>query len=118
MKHSFNTTIVPNRVIVNSEFYKIDIIDPELIIKQVDIYTFNKTKKINKIFIKQGIHPNANPHTGEFCIPDYIKKMEVNGDSLKIIENMITLFNFRSSYFQPWSGFKKQERSILNEEKV
>jgi len=98
-------TIVPNKLICNSILYNITILNSNYIINEFTIYT-NEMKKIEKIIINKGNHPNCDPKTKEFCFPDFIKDNVVNDETIQIIENMFKIFNFDSAFYQPWQDFK------------
>jgi hypothetical protein len=42
-------------------------------------------------------------------MPDMIFNLKLNDESLSIIINMIMLYNFNSSYTQPWNVFETIE---------
>lgn len=99
----YKETISPDKLIYDSNFYNIEITDFNYIINGFHIYT--KKNKIQNIKLNCS-HPNCNPKTKEFCIPDFIKDLEVTKESIQIIINMLKLFNFDNSYYQPWIAFK------------
>jgi hypothetical protein len=100
---SIQKLIIPDKLICNSNFYKITITDSNYIIKGFEVYT--KSNKIEKIKLNEK-HPNCNPDTKEFCIPSFVKGMNFNDDSIQIITNMLKIFNFQSSYYNPWCVFE------------
>jgi len=95
-------TILPDKLIYDSNLYKIEITDPDYIINGFQVYT--EKNKIQKIKLNC-YHPNCNPKSKEFCIPDCVKNLELNKESIHLITNMLKLFNFDSSYYQPWISF-------------
>lgn len=109
MKKVFNQTIIPNKLICNSNLYSIKIIDPEFIIEEFCVF-IDEDNKIENIGIIKGLHPNCDLQTKFFCIPDYLKEYELNQETIKIIINIIEVFNFDSSFFQPWDCFEYEER--------
>lgn len=109
MKYSFERKIIPKKLICNTSIYKIIITKPTFIIRNFDIYV-NKDEKIEKIIITNGKHPNCNPETKIMCLPDYIKDLEMNNQTLNMIICMIEIFNFNSAYYQPWSVFEYDRR--------
>ena len=98
--------IIPEKLITNKEFYKIKITDNTYIVEEFIVHIDNKTKKIEKIRITKGRHPNCDPKTKDFCIPEFLKEKEFNSESLDIIINVIKLFYFDSSYEKPWYSFQ------------
>ena len=97
--------IVPDKLMSCSTLYYITITNPKFIINEYEICVGNN-KKIEKIKLLEGKHPNCDPQTNEFCIPDFIKKLEIDDKVLEIIENMFKIFNFESSFYQPWADFE------------
>lgn len=100
--------IVPNKLICNNSLYDISLNSDKYIIEKIVIFT-NKSNKIEKVFIMDGIHPNCDPKSRELCIPDSIKEMKFNENTIEIIENTIKIFNFDSAFFQPWNDFNIKE---------
>lgn len=98
--------IIPNKLICNNSLYDITLNSDKYIIKRIVIVT-NENNKISRIMILDGdgIHPNCDPESKEFCLPDSIKGMEFNDNTLEVIENTIKIFNFDSAFFQPWNDF-------------
>ena len=94
--------IFPDKLIYDHSFYKIKVTDPDYVINGFQVYT--EENKIQKIKLNCS-HPNCNPNTKEFCIPDCVKNLEINEESLKTIISMLKLFNFDNSYYQPWISF-------------
>lgn len=113
-KHSFYEKIIPTKLIVNSNFYFIKILNYSFIIDSFDIYT--KDEKIDKIIITKGKHPNCNPIDQTFCIPSYLKNLSLTSDNIKIIKEMLKIFNFDNAHYVPWFAFeysdKKGEKNV------
>jgi hypothetical protein len=107
---AIDVNIVPNKLICNNSLYNISLNSDKYFIKRV-IILINENNIISKIMILDGdgIHPNCDPETKEFCLPDSIKCMELNDNTLEIIENTIKIFNFDSAFFQPWNDFNIKE---------
>jgi hypothetical protein len=114
MKKIFIHSIIPNKLICNSSLYFIKIIDPKFIIEKFFVIT-NEYDKIENVGIINGLHPNCDLKTKLFCIPEYLKEYELNENSIKIILNMLEIFNFDSSFFQPWDCF---EYEYVKEERI
>lgn len=114
MKKIFKQTIIPNKLICNSNLYNIKITDSKYIIEEFCVFT-NENKKIEDIGIIKGLHPNCDLQTNLFCIPKYLKNYELNEKSIKIIFNILEIFNFDSAFFQPWNGF---EYEYVKEERI
>jgi hypothetical protein len=115
MKYTFNQKIIPNRLICNNSFYNIKVINSKFIINEFCIH-IDKNNKISSITITDGIHPNCNLKNKVVCIPDYLKNLELNKDTMKIIINILEIFNFDSAFFQPWDSFEYLEEGMTNNE--
>jgi hypothetical protein len=114
MKKIIIQTIIPNKLICNSNLYSIKIIDPKFIIKKFFV-AVNEDNKIENVGIMDGLHPNCDLKTKLLCIPEYLKEYELNENSIKIIFNILEVFNFDSSFFQPWDCF---EYEYVKEERI
>lgn len=108
-----NKKIVPCKLICNKKFYKIDVTNSIYNIEEF-IINVNEDDKIENIIITKGKHPNCDSVSKEFCIPEYLKDFKLNTEVLKIIENMIKVFNFDSAYYQPWNDFVIKEEGVVN----
>jgi len=98
--------IIPSILKRNSSYYRIEITDPEYIITEFEIHT-NKNKKIEKLIITKGNHPNCDPKTKIFCIPDFLKNQELDDRiTLSVIKDLFLIWNFDSAYSQPWTSFE------------
>ena len=105
MKYSIKKKIVPKKLIVDSNFHKIKVTNPELLIRSFDIYTDDKNL-IQKIIITKGKHPNCNLKDGVFCIPNYFTSLELNQETIEIIKEMFKIYNFESAHYLPWDAFE------------
>ena len=94
-----NDIFVPQRMIYNNKLYNIKRVAERYIIKgyRVDLID----GKIFNIII-DGVHPNADPNTNDFCIPDSLYDKEFDKEAQYIIENMLRTFNIDACYFTPW----------------
>lgn len=99
---------VPRKLVYKNEMYDISDLKKKFVVRGYTIKTVNG--KIDMVSIKNP-HPNANPKTGEFCIPHSLRKHEVNEKTKQIIEIMLCCFNLDDCYFTPWDEikYKKQE---------
>jgi hypothetical protein len=90
---------VPQKLIFNKQIHNITNIDKKFITKDYKIKTVNG--KIDTVTLNNP-HPNADPRTGEFCIPNLLREWEINETSLNFIRSMICCFNLDDCYFTPW----------------
>jgi len=104
-KYLFRRKIIPDKLICISNFYKIILIDSEYIINKFEVYV-DETRRVKKILIVNGKHPNCDPETNIFCLPDSIKDRIINVDLINIIVETLKIFNYNSSYYQDWGAFK------------
>jgi len=100
--------ILPRRLIFRNEFYKILEYPVKYIIKDYTVVLVDN--KIDEIEIGDS-HPNANPRTGEFCIPHTLRNFPLNDKTKQMIHNILSCFNLDDCYFTPWHEiqYRKQE---------
>lgn len=97
--HKIKNLHVPKKIIYNGTIHEIINLNNKFVIKGYTIKTVDK--KIDSIILNNP-HPNANPKTGEFCIPNNLRQNCLNKTTLKIIECMLCCFNLDDCYFTPW----------------
>lgn len=90
---------VPNKLIFKKQMHDITNINKKFIIRDYQIKTVDG--KLDTVTLHNP-HPNAEPDTGEFCIPHSIRSWEINKKSLDFIKIMICCFNLDDCYFTPW----------------
>ena len=96
--HLFIQTITPTRIIQNKKVFEITHIDELYHLDGFEIST-EKEKILNvRLF---GFHPNCDPDTDIFCLPDFKKGIEFNQSSLNMIITNIKTYYLDSSYFNP-----------------
>jgi len=105
MKVKIKRKIIPNKCIMDNQVYKITRLNPEFIIDNFDVIFDKERKKIKSVFLENRQHPNCNPKTNEFCIPNSFKELNFNEDSIIFISGLLECFNLDYSYDIPWSGF-------------
>lgn len=94
---------VPNKLIFKNQVYKITNLHNKFVIKSYIIKTVDE--KIDIVTLNTP-HPNANPKTGEFCIPHTLRNLSVDKKSLNMIKVMLCCFNLDDCYFTPWDEIK------------
>lgn len=99
---------VPYKLIFKNQIHEITKLDKKFIINQYKIKTVDG--KIDTIILNNP-HPNANPRTGEFCIPHKLRMLDINKNTLNMIKSMLCCFNLDDCYFTPWDEIEyvKQE---------
>lgn len=105
-------TIIPNIMIYKNEIYDIESIDESLVING---YTLEVRKnKLLKVYLNN-IHPNCNPETLEFCLPDDLIEIEFSEKIVDMIEYLIKIYNIDSCYFSPWNKITYRKRVMVND---
>lgn len=101
---------VPYKLIFRNQIHEITDLHDKFILRDFTITTIDG--KIDTVTVHNP-HPNANPKTGEFCIPHSLRKLEVSENTLNMIRSMLCCFNLDDCYFTPWDEieYKKQEVS-------
>ena len=107
---------VPNKLIFKNKIHEITNIDKKFIVRNYKLKTVDG--KIDTVTLNNP-HPNANPKTGEFCIPHKLRKLDLTESSLNIIQSMLCCFNLDDCYFTPWDEieYNRQEVSIWKKTK-
>ena len=89
----------PYKLIYRNEIFNIIDIHRKFIVKEFIVKTVDGN--IDSVFLNNP-HPNANPRTGEFCIPNKLRKLTFDKTTISLIRSMITCFNLDDCYFTPW----------------
>jgi len=107
-KIKINELIVPKRLIFRNELYRILDYPNKYLTTGYRVVLVDG--KIDEIEI-DNLHPNANPRTGELCIPNSLRDFSLNDESKKMIYNILSCFNLDNCYFTPWDEiqYRKQE---------
>jgi len=94
----FINTIIPNRVVQDKNVFKITHLGKQLHIDGFEICTENE-KVINvRLF---GIHPNCDPDTDNFCLPEFKKGVVFTADYLNLITTNIQTYYLDNCFFNP-----------------
>lgn len=101
-------SIGPQKIIHNGDVYQIVNYPQKYFISDYKITLING--KIHNVYVN-GKHPNAEPSTGKFCIPNDLRKVDFNKNVQKLLEIIIAQYNLNNCYFTPWNEihYKKQE---------
>jgi len=108
--HSIMEVYVPKKLIFKNEIYEILNISPKFIINGYKVKTVNG--KIDIVTLPCP-HPNANPRTGEFCIPSNLRDLDLNKNTIKMIESMLSCFNLDDCYFTPWDEIEYRKQEVI-----
>lgn len=105
-EHIINNIYVPSKLIFKNQLYKITDLNEKFIIKGYKIKTVNNL--IDSVILETS-HPNANPKTGEFCLPHKLRSLKLNKKTKEMIGVMLCNFNLDDCYFTPWNEIECQK---------
>lgn len=91
--------LVPERLVHNKRVCKITGLESKYIIKKYTVKIVNG--KIDSVYL-DSVHPNCDPNTKQFCIPNILRQQKFNKKTQPILENIIITFNLDDCYFKPW----------------
>jgi len=94
------TSLAPNRLIYQNNIYTITEIDDDHIINSYEIFLDNDDRIIEVRI--DADHPNSDPSTDIFCLPEELKNRYLTKKLIKEIENVIKTYNMNHPYFPPW----------------
>ena len=102
MKLEIHRRIIPNRMKYKNSYSRITSFKSPYKF-QIRDYTIFITEGIVVKVKTDSPHPNKNPETGNFCIPE---GMEFDRKHTPVIlETMFRTFNLDDCYFTPWTEF-------------
>ena len=110
LNHEITKFIMPRKLIFKNELYKITKLAPKFEISNYIVKTVNSN--IDMIILNNP-HPNASPRTGEFCIPNTLRKSKLTENSNSMIISMLTCFNLDDCYFTPWDEIQYEKQEVL-----
>ena len=106
---SFRLTrrVTPKRVLYKGKFKKIKKYDDELIIENYRVVINKTTNRILKIILEGNIkHPNADPVSGEVCLPKTILGYLFTETNMKKVDKLLETFNLMDCYQIPYGLFR------------
>lgn len=95
--------IIPNRLIYNKKSFNIVEINSDCVIENYFVHTIDD--KIEKVILESE-HPNCDPETGIFCLPERLYNKKISSKKLDLIEKMFETFNVDNCYQSLWHKFK------------
>ena len=101
---------VPYKLIFRNQIHEIVKIDQKFYIQGYVIKTVDG--KIDQVILNNP-HPNADPRSGNFCIPNSLRKHDLNTNTIKMIESMLQCFNLDDCYFTPWDEIKYVKQEVI-----
>lgn len=94
----FIRKITPKKVIKKHNVYEITYLDPVFILSGFEVTTENNLVKTIKVF---GYHPNRDPDTHLYCLPDYKRNKIFDQKFFELIVNNIETYYLDSCFFTP-----------------
>jgi len=108
--HRIRRVHVPHKLIFRNQLHEIIDLNKKFVIKEFIVKTVDN--KIDKVILNNP-HPNAEPRTGSFCIPNSLREHDLNQNTIKMIESMLCCFNLDDCYFTPWDEIKYRKQEVL-----
>ena len=96
--HIYEGQILPNRVIQNQNVYEITYLDPLYILNGFMVITEQSFVKTITLF---GYHPNRDPETNLYCLPDYKKGVIYNEQYFDMLLTNIKTYYLDNCFFIP-----------------
>ncbi len=110
LNHEVTDYIRPRKLIFRNEIYTITKLASKFEIVSYVVKTVNG--KIDMVILNNP-HPNAVPRTGEFCIPNSLRKHELTQNSKNMITSMLSCFNLDDCYFTPWDELEYEKQEVI-----
>jgi len=104
--HIYINKIIPNRIILKKNVYKITFLDKVYFINGFDVVTEND--KIRRIYLF-GFHPNRDDN-GLYCLPEHKKNQLFTEQYFNMLLSNIKTYYFDSCYFKPPSSLIKYKK--------
>lgn len=98
--HLFIGKIHPDVVIKDRNAFEITFLDESLVLQGFAITTYTKDHQISCINLF-GDHPNCDPDTNTYCLPDEKIGMKLNETSLSLLIKNFKTYYLDSAYFIP-----------------
>jgi len=96
--HMFIQNIIPDRIIMDKNVYEITYIDPRYHLNGFEITTENDKIHLIRVF---GYHPNSDPDTDNFCLPDFKKDVYLTSEYLNMLFTNIKTYYLDTCFFNP-----------------
>lgn len=105
--HLYKGQIIPDTIIKGKEAYKIKTIHNLLILNGFCIMTENGNVRYIQLF---GIHPNKDPNTGVYCLPDHKINEKFTEDYFNRLVRAIQIYYLDNAYFKPGMKYVTYEK--------
>jgi len=96
--HIYITKIIPNRIIMDKNAYEITYVNEMYHLDGFTITTENDKVLYVRVF---GYHPNCDPDTDVFCLPDFKKGIYLTKEYLDIVITNIQTYYLDNCFFNP-----------------
>jgi hypothetical protein len=110
LNHEIKEFVIPRKLIFKNELFNITHLSKKFEIEGYIVKTVND--KIDMVILNNP-HPNANPKSGEFCIPNSLRKHKLTEASNAMILSMLNCFNLDDCYFTPWDEIQYERQEVL-----
>lgn len=104
VKVTLDKPIIPDKMFFDGRKFIITEVDQEFIIKEYYLY-FDDDKRVQKLFLPHK-HPNCDPETNLFCLPEFVKKIPFSKEMKCMIHCWLGSFNLENCYYMPWGQCK------------
>lgn len=104
VKVDLDKPIVPDKMFFGGKKFIVTQVDPDFVIRGYCLY-LDENRCIQKLFLPHK-HPNCDPETGLFCLPEFVKKMTFSKEVKCMIHCWLSSFNLENSYYMPWGQCK------------
>jgi len=104
IKVSLDKPIVPDKMFFDGKKFIITEVDPEFIVKEYYLY-LDENEYVKKVLLLSK-HPNCDPKTGMFCLPEFVKKIAFSEKVKSMIHSWLSCFNLENCYYMPWGQCK------------
>ena len=108
--HKLIKVVIPSNLIFNGTVHKLTKVSKKFIIKGFTVKTVNG--KIDSLFLNDP-HPNADPRTGEFCIPHKLRQVNYNAKAVLTLLTILGTFNLDDCYFTPWTEIEYKRAEVI-----
>lgn len=98
--HIFLGRIIPTTIIKDKNAFEITYIDESLYIEGFAITTYTEDNIVTCVNLF-GEHPNSDPNTNVYCLPDHKKGMKLDKSFLCLLITNFETYYYDSAYFIP-----------------
>jgi hypothetical protein len=89
--------IYPSKVRIYGKLYSVEPRSEEVKIKKITLY-LDRANRLTKVVVDTKVHPNCDPRTKEFCLPEEVKKLEYNETLVKLVGSLLSVWNLDNCF--------------------